>query len=316
MVKLSVLPEQNNLDTLPTGVRRLDLKTGYTCCNDCLFCVVAEKRPLGDKTTKRICQELKSSFKEGKTEVVFTGGEVTLREDIFELVSCARTIGYREIQVQTNGRRFSSLDFCKKMLCAGMNVFAPALHGPTATIHDSLTRAPGSWRQTVLGIHNMTRLGIRTLTNTVVTKQNYRFLPDVARLLIRLRVMQFQFAFVHIQGNALRNFRTVVPRMTDAAPFIKKGLDVGLRAGIRVMAEAIPFCILPGYEEYCSEKYIPAAQIKELSAQVENFDWVRKNEAKIKFSQCLRCLHYQKCEGPWREYPELFGEAEFQPIFN
>lgn len=297
-------------------IKRLDLKVGYACINDCLFCVVADKRRFGDKGTDEIKKELKDSFEEGIREVVLTGGEVTVREDIFDIVSYARKLGYLNIQIQTNGRRFSPVDFAKQMAAAGMTEFAPALHGHNPRIHDFLTRQPGSWRQTVLGIYNVKKLGIKTLTNTVITKQNYRYLPKIATLLVKLKVDQFQFAFVHIMGNALKYYRRIVPRISRVIPYVKKGLDVGLIAGKRVMVEAVPFCLLPGYEKYVSEFYIPPTQLKEVGWQVNDFDSVRKNQGKKKFPSCFACKWFSRCEGTWKEYPRLFGEEEFKPVLN
>lgn len=315
MVKLSALPQQNCLKQ-SSPVKRLDLKVGYFCSNDCLFCVVAAKRPFGDKTTKQIKDELKGSYVQGIREVVFTGGEVTVRNDIFEIVSFARELGYGNIQIQTNGRRFSSLDFTKKMILSGMTEFAPAVHGHTAELHDFLTQRPGSWRQTILGIHNVRKVGIRILTNTVITTQNYRYLPEIASLLTKLKVAQFQFAFVHIMGNALKNHQNIVPRVSRVASYLRKGLNIGIKSGIRVMAEAIPLCLMKGYEKYASEFYIPNTQIKEVGWQVDNFEEVRKESGKKKFLSCLKCKWYSNCEGPWKEYPQLFNEREFKPILN
>jgi len=313
MGKLPVLPQQDFVNEVPV-IRRVDLKVGYKCSNDCLFCVVADKRPLGEKTTGQIKRELVESFREGKTDVVLTGGEVSIRPDIEDIVAFAKATGFTEIQIQTNGRKFAEENFCKQMIRAGMTTFAPALHGPTAAIHDGLTRSPGSWRQTVLGIHNMCRLGIKTLTNTVVTKQNYRFLPELAELLVKLGVIQFQFAFVHIQGNAMAYYKKIVPKAGAAAPFIKKGLEIGLRAGRRVMVEAVPFCLLAPYERCASEFFIPPAQCKEIHQTVDNFDIVRKFQAKTKFPTCAPCRWFNQCEGPWIEYPRLFGSREFRPV--
>lgn len=315
MVKLSALPQQDWLKQ-SSPVKRLDLKVGYSCINDCLFCVVADKRPFGDKTIRQIKDELKDSFEQGIREVVFTGGEVSVRNDIFEIVSFARELGYGNIQIQTNGCRFSSLPFTKKMIISGMTEFAPALHGHNAGLHDSLTQRPGSWRQTVLGIHNVRKLGIRILTNTVITKQNYRYLPDIASLLVKLKVDQFQFAFVHIMGNALKNYRNIVPRISQVTSYLKKGLDTGIKSGIRVMAEAVPLCLMKGYERYASEFYIPNTQIKEVAWQIDSFEEVRKNSGKKKFLSCMECKWDTYCEGPWKEYPQLFSEKEFTPIPN
>ena len=95
--------------------KRLDLKVGYTCNNNCRFCVVADKRKFGDLTTK----ELKKQMEEGRKtceDIVFTGGEPTIRKDIFELVRYAKKLKFDTIQIQTNGRMFASKKFCEKII--------------------------------------------------------------------------------------------------------------------------------------------------------------------------------------------------------
>ena len=312
----------DNTDILPEvthRLKRLALFVGYTCINDCRFCVAADKRASPDKTTEQIKQELEESYLKGAREVVLTGGECTAREDIFEIVRFTKDLGYWIIQIQTNGRMFSSIDFCKKMLSAGMNEFSPALHGHNYELHDFLTRRKGSFRQTVLGIYNIKNLTqgkIRILTNTVVTKYNYKFLPQIASLLIKLGVDQYQFAFVHAMGNAYKFFEDVVPRKSDVLPYLKEGLDLGIKRGLRVMAEAIPLCLMKGYEDCVSEFYIPSTEIRERGFTIERFEEVRIKEGKIKFSQCRICKYYDICEGPWKEYPQYYGDEEFKPVTN
>jgi len=300
-------------------INRLALFVGYTCSNDCRFCVVADKRRYPDKTTEDLKRELAEAYADGAKEVVLTGGECTVRSDICDLVRYAKKIGFIFIQIQTNGRKFSSMEFCKNMLSAGMNEFSPALHGHTAELHDFLTRRPGSFRQTVLGIYNMKRLAkgrIRILTNTVVTKYNYEYLPQIAQFLIKLGVQQYQFAFVHALGNAGSSFGDVVPKKTNVMPYLKKGLDLGIKRGLRVMAEAIPLCLMKGYEKYSSEFYIPPTQVKEAGFTVKDFEKLRIEDGKVKFSQCLPCRYRAVCEGPWKEYPLYYGSNEFQPVLN
>ncbi|MCM8797236.1 MAG: radical SAM protein [Candidatus Omnitrophica bacterium] len=312
-----------SLATLPrlsSSIKRLAIFVGFSCINDCRFCVVADKRLFADKTTSEIKEELADAyFNGGRREVVFTGGECTIRPDIFELVKFAKDIGYLLIMIQTNGRMFSSIDFCKKMLVAGMNQFSPALHGHTAELHDFLTRRKGSFRQTVLGIHNIRKLTkgkVKILTNTVVTKYNYRFLPQIANLLIKLGVHQYQFAFVHALGNARTSFKEVVPRKTDILPYLQKGLELGAGYGVRVMAEAMPLCLMKDYEQYVSEFYIPPTEVREAGYVIKSFEEVRKTEGKMKFPQCRICKYDGVCEGPWKEYPQFYGSGEFKPVLN
>ncbi len=297
--------------------KRLDLKVGYTCNNNCRFCVVADKRKFGDLTT----EELKKQMEEGRKtckDIVFTGGEVTIRKDVIELVKYAKKLKFDVIQIQTNGRMLCSKKFCEKIIKAGANEFSPALHGHIAELHDYLTRAKGSFKQTVQGIRNLKLLGQKVITNTVVTKPNYRYLPEIARLLVSLKVDQFQFAFVHPLGNAWKNFDNIVPWISLAAPYIKEGLKIGALAGVRCMAEAMPFCLMQGYEEFVSENYIPETEIREkIDGKVritKNFTMVRRGVGKIKFEQCKYCKYNKICEGPWIEYPKKRGKKEFKPI--
>ncbi len=297
--------------------KKLDLKVGYTCNNNCRFCVVADKRKFGDLTT----EELKKQMEEGRKtceDIVFTGGEATIRKDIIELVRYAKKLKFDVIQIQTNGRMFCSKKFCEKIIKAGANEFSPALHGHIAELHDYLTRAKGSFKQTVKGIKNLKSLKQRVITNTVVTKPNYRYLPKIASLLVSLKVDQFQFAFVHPMGNAWENFDNIVPWISLAAPYIKKGLDIGVLTGVKCMAEAMPFCLMQGYEKFVSENYMPETEIREKIGKeirvTRDFTIVRKKAGKIKFEKCKDCKYYKVCEGPWEEYPKKRGNKEFTPV--
>ncbi len=293
--------------------KRVDIKTGFTCNNDCKFCVQAHKKKFGNRTTKEIKKDLKETRK-NCSEVVFTGGEVTIRRDIIDLVGYAKGLGFERIQVQSNARMLSYKDLCVKLIKAGVNEFSPALHGHIPELHDYLTSAKGSFSQTVKAIKTLKELEQYVMTNTVVTKPNYRYLPELARLLVSLKVDQYQFAFPHAVGNALKNFDQMVPWVSLAAPYIHKGLQIGIDAGVKVMAEAMPYCVMEGYEKYISELYIPEGEIRDIDMVTSDWGKVRKEEGKMKFPQCKECKFDNVCEGPWKEYPERRGNEEFQPV--
>lgn len=297
-------------------MKKADIKTGFSCNNNCRFCVQGEKKRFGDKSTEK----LKNIFKRAKRDcqiVVFTGGEPTIRRDIIELVAFAKKLGFSIIQIQSNGRLFAYKNFCQKIIKAGANEFAISIHGHIAQLHNYLTSFPGSFNQTYLGIKNLKNLGQRVITNTVIVKSNYRHLPDIAKLLICLRVDQYQFAFVHALGNAWQNFDSIIPSKSLVKPYVHKGLELGIKAGIKVMTEGIPFCFMKGYEDYIAENIMPKMKIFDLDQTViEDFEKTRRLEGKVKGPQCKKCYYYYKCEGPWREYPERFGWKEFEPILK
>jgi len=295
-------------------MKRIDLKTGFLCNNNCLFCVQAHKKKFGNKNTAELKSCLSQAAKEGYQSVVFTGGESTIRPDIIDLVKYAKTSGFKVVQMQSNGRRFANLDFCKEIIEAGANQFSPALHGHNSKIHDYLTQVDGAFNQTVKGILNLKKLNQGIFTNTVITQTNYRYLPQIARLLLKLKVDQMQFAFVHAMGNAWKNFDSVVPRKSLVAPYVKRALNLSINSGVVAMTEAIPYCFMAGYENFISEERIPDTKILDLDSVVENFNEKRKSDSKIKTDKCQTCKYFEKCEGPWKEYPEHFGWNEFKPV--
>lgn len=293
--------------------RRADIKTGFTCNSNCVFCVIGDKLFTGERPTTEVIEELKLSRKTCD-DVVFTGAEVTLRPDFLHLVQAAKRLGYRTIQVQTNGRLFAYREFCEKAIRAGANEFAPSLHAPVAKVHDGLTRSQGSFVQIVEAIKNLKSLGQRVVTNTVASKQNVKLLPDLARLFIELKVDQFQIAFPHPTGHAATYFNAVVPKMKDLAPYLHEALRIGEEAGVSCMAEAMPFCMMSGHERFVSELFIPPTEIVYDGFVVPDYKRDRVDRGKTRFPQCATCRFEPMCEGPWREYPEMLGNDEFQPV--
>jgi len=279
-----------------------------------MFCVQAHKKHFGNRTTKEIKIDLKAAYQNRCKGVVFTGGEVTIRKDLIELIQYAKNLGFKSIQLQTNARMLRYLDFCKELIGAGVNEFSPAIHGHTPELHDYLTRSKGAFFQVIKAIKNLRSLNQYIITNSVICKPNYRNLPDMARMLVDLKVNQFQFAFMHAVGNAEKYYDKLMPRISMAAPFIKKGLQIGIDNKIKVMAEAMPFCTMEGYEKYCSENYIPATEIRDIDCVDLNFEKTRRTQGKKKFDKCKECIHYNICEGPWKEYQEKKGEEEFVPV--
>lgn len=294
-------------------MERVDIKCGFNCNNKCHFCVQGDKRyNYPDKSTDELKRTL-SDARRDSDSIVFTGGEVTVRQDFPELVAFARDLGFRVIQVQTNGRAFASRRYCETIIEAGATEFSPAIHGHTAELHDFLVNAPGAFKQTVMGIRHLKELGQTVVMNSVITRSNYRHLPETARLFVALKVDQFQFAFVHALGSAETFFKRIVPRKSLVEPYVKRALNVGGNGGCRVMTEAIPYCFMEGYEVFVAERYIPRTKIFDADWVVDDYTDYRWNEGKTKGPPCATCAYNDVCEGPWREYPEAFGWDEFKP---
>jgi MoaA/NifB/PqqE/SkfB family radical SAM enzyme len=245
---------------------------------------------------------------------VLTGGEPMLHKQLLRIVVAARRMGYYPVQIQTNGRLFAYPEMLQAYLRAGATEFSPSLHGSTAEMHEALTRAAGSWSQSVAGIRNLVQAGCTVVTNSVVVRRNVQDVPALVKLLADLGVYQAQLAYVHPVGTALELFDDVVPRLPDVVEPVRQARDIAKAAGMRLVTEALPYCFLRGMEELAVEDEIPATTVVDLAGQVANYSSWRVAEGKSHGPPCEKCVVKHRCEGPWREYPEKFGWDEFAPV--
>ena len=290
---------------------RADIKVGFACNNRCVFCAQGEKRSeRGAIAYDELIARLESV--KGETGgLVLTGGEPTMHKDLLRVVASAAAMGYRSIQIQTNGRMLAYPQAIQALLRAGATEFAPSLHGSTAAIHDALTRAPRSFAQTTTGIRNVTRLDVPVVTNTVITQSNVHDLPNIVALLGELGVRHAQLAFVHPVGSAETHFDSVVPRLPDVVEPLRLAREVAHALDVRLVTEGIPYCFLRGMEELAVEEQIPHTTVIDLDGQRANYSEWRTVEGKSHGPQCAPCARRGVCEGPWREYPARFGWEEF-----
>jgi cyclic pyranopterin phosphate synthase len=207
-----------------------EIKTGFPCNNSCKFCPYNWKTK---RNSNKSIQQIKKELKEARWNfngVIFSGGEPPIREDIFELVSWAKKLGFRRIGIKSNGRMFAYKGFCQKIINSGANSFIISLHGHLKKLHDWLTSSPGSFEQTIQGIRNLKLLNQKVFSETVITKPNYRHLPQIAEFLIKLKVDHLQFKFPQPTGKALENSDSIMPKIPLVKPYLKEVLKIGKKA--------------------------------------------------------------------------------------
>lgn len=295
------------------NVRRLDLKLGFACNNRCLFCAQGDKRKVCGARPYDVLAEELSRARPECSGVVFTGGEPTLHKQVVRLVRAARALGYQTIQLQTNGRMLAYPAVVEKLVDAGVTEFSPSLHGARAEVHEELTVARGSFKDSLAGIANAVGSGVAVITNTVITRSNADALAEIVGLLGSVGVQQAQLAFVHPVGTALERFDEVVPRLPDLVEPLWQARAVAGELGMRLVTEAVPLCFLRGMEELAVEETIPDTTVVDLAGQLDYSAW-RQSEGKLHGPPCESCAVASRCEGPWREYPERHGWSEFQPV--
>lgn len=213
--------------------KRTDVKVWFACNNHCTFCVQWDKR---SKFSPRKIDEIKSILKEELDNwclyVVFTWWEPTVHPNLVEAVSYATNIWYKQIQIQSNWTNFDNIEYVKKLINAWVTEFSPSIHWFHRETHDKQVMTPWAWDKVIKGLINLQKLNQRVIINSVVTQTNYKEIPELAAFLIKLWIKQFQFAFVHILWSADKNKEIVVPKKSDALPYIHKALDLAKQNNI------------------------------------------------------------------------------------
>ena len=295
----------------------VDVKIGYQCNNYCFFCIQWEKRKThASKTLEEIKEILFTEYKKWVRWVNFTGWEPTVHSTLLPSIEYAKLLWYKTIKIQSNWQTFWDLKYCIKIIKAWANLFEPSIHWYKAETHDYLVQTKWSWHKVVAWIHNLKKLWQVVYINSVITNQNYKEIPFLADLLIKLDVNYFQFAFPHIWWSAKKYHEMIVPKKTEIMPYIHNALLKAKKANKIARTEAIPLCFMQWFEDCVAEKYNPDTSVYDAEYTMWSYKEYKLNEGKSKSEKCKDCIKNRNCEWPWREYPELYWWDEFKPIIN
>ena len=129
--------------------KRIDIRMGYKCNNNCRFCCNEKNRINEAVETEKIKDIIIEGAKNNVNKVVFTGGEPTIRKDLPELILLANNIGYHIIQIITNGRMLSYESYLETLVDKGLTNACISIPAIEEKEFDYLTRAKGSYRQEI-----------------------------------------------------------------------------------------------------------------------------------------------------------------------
>jgi MoaA/NifB/PqqE/SkfB family radical SAM enzyme len=300
----------------------VDIKVGFSCNNDCLHCVTADKRKVGDLPAARIKEEIAFYQKHTEALLVVTGGEPTIRPELPEVIKYAHKLGFTRIEMQTNGRRLANEPLAKTLAEAGLTSALVALHAPNQEIHDQIIGRRDGFSETTAGMRNLISNGVIVRTNTVISKLNLPYLEALVPFLAGQfpEIRMAQLTFPHPNGNAYKNFEKVIPQLRETAEVVVRTLRQGLRREIWFLVEAIPPCLLPGFEKHNIDLRPLQVIGSDMGSGFPEGRVPQYREAlrpeKRKGKQCASCSLVTICDGIWKEYAEKFGTEELSPVRN
>jgi MoaA/NifB/PqqE/SkfB family radical SAM enzyme len=336
----------NGADLWRDTRKNVEINVGKICNNKCVFCLdglpATEMRRY--MPFPEMQAEIKRWYDAGNRSVGFLGGEPTTYPWILEAIAYARDLGYTRIAVATNGTRFWRHDFVDKVIEAGLTRVTMSMHGHTAALEDALTRVPGNFEKKKSGLQYLLKrrdegaLRDNVSVNVVVNTLNYKYLPAILKFFYELGLDDVRANFVRAEGYA-ETETSLVPRYSDVVPYVMKALLLNEYRYKRTFTlGGFPLCVLPmqllssrdlsrrtigefrDLDTDCSIRTLTAEGLPEGIATVEGgrarFNWQerKRHDLKRQVRTCGACAYNHVCEGVWKEYLQIHGDAELSAL--
>ena len=238
-----------------TAPHRMDImvsamtKEGKWHCNQkCIHCYAAGQC-LSDEaelTTEEWLKILEKCREAGIPQLTFTGGEPTMREDLFELIHQARWFISR---LNTNGIKLTA-EYCKKLHEAELDSVQITFYSSDPAVHNKLVGTE-QFEATAAGIENALAEGLSVSINTPLCTLNQDYLKTLA--------------YLHSKGVIYVTCSGLITT-GNAAEAASERLQLSSQELEKLLREAVAYCHANGMEiAFTSPGWIPQAVFDELN---------------------------------------------------
>ncbi len=198
----------------------MEIKLFDKCNNKCKLCEHLGK--LGMNPSFNEIEEQLRGLRRLSTEVTLSGGEPFLREDILAILDLGEALRFKQKYIYSNARVFSNKSVANRIADYTFTLIVPFFHH-TPLVHDLVTRVPGSFRESLLGIVNLRRVGVGVAVNYIVTKDNIRELVTSVQFFRGLGIKEF--------------WLNILAEINQAFPFIKQLWEYAQQNGLNIHFE-------------------------------------------------------------------------------
>ncbi len=271
------------------------------CNSNCIMCpdsdIVRNTRENPD--IKKLLEQVRCIPDDTK-HITITGGEPgLLKENLLKLLEeCKKYLPNTEFLLLTNGRIFSNTEFTNRVRESIPNNIRIAIpiYANNEKLHDEITRAKGSFRQTIIGIKKLIEKNIDVEIRIVVLKKNYQHLEDIANFIVKEipQVKIVNIMALEMTGNAYKNKEQVWINFKTVSEYLYKACITIIKAGIITNLYNFPLCNLDERLYSIAHKSI--------------------TDYKIRYKeQCEKCLAKENCGGFFNSTINI-KDIEVKPI--
>lgn len=159
--------------------------------------------------------------------IVFTGGDPLMREDIWDLIRYARSLGV-PVALAPAATDLLSDDSITRLVELGVSAVSLSLDGPDPDTHDNIRQVRGSFAKTVELARKLVSAGVKLQINTAVMRDNVDRLWEMPSLLRKLGVKVWEVFYLVPVGRAGFNLDLRPDEWEDVTHFLYESSKTGL----------------------------------------------------------------------------------------
>jgi len=170
-------------NNIPFGVH-MDLT--YRCNERCVHCYL-DHDDHGEMTTAEIKRVLGEMADAGVFVLTFSGGEIFLRKDFFEILEYARYDLHFSVKLKTNAIMIRERE-AARLREIGVESIQISIYSHRPEVHDAITLVPGSLKRSIDAAKFLKSQGLRVIFANVVMVRNVQDYRGVRALAAELGI--------------------------------------------------------------------------------------------------------------------------------
>ncbi len=252
----------------------------WHCNQNCVHCYAANQpeaceTELGTEEWKKIIDKCRET---GIPQITFTGGEPTMREDLFELIDYAKWFVTR---LNTNGIKLTD-DYCRSLMNASVDSVQITFYSSDEEIHNKLVGA-ARYKDTVAGIENALEAGLNISINTPLCTLNRDYVSTLK--------------FLHDKGVTYVTCSGLITTGNAALPE-SESLQLSHEELRNILKESVEFCFDNGMEiSFTSPGWVDADFCRELGITTPSCGACLSNMAITPGGNVVPCQSWLSGEG-------------------
>ena len=157
----------------------------YRCNERCVHCYL-DHDDQGELTTAECLQVLDDLASSGALFLTFSGGEIFLRADLYEILAAARSLHF-DISLKTNALLVTP-ERAARLGELGVRRVQISVYSDIPAVHDAITKVPGSLRRTLAAIPILLQHGLQVKLACPLMRENLLAYRGVMALAEKLGV--------------------------------------------------------------------------------------------------------------------------------